>query len=130
MSEKWSGWTPILKAADATRSIAFYCEILGFTKDWEHRFQEGWPLYVSVSRGSLTLHLSEHEGDQAGQTSLFVRVTDVDAVYAEFVSKGLVTETPPKDQEYGVREFHFRDPDGHLLRFGERLANYDETRTP
>ena len=62
MAQKWSGWIAILKVADAPRSVAFYCDILGFSKDWEHRFDDGWPLYVSVSRGPLTLHLSEHQG--------------------------------------------------------------------
>ena len=51
MDQKWSEWTPILKVADAPRSLAFYCDILGFSKDWEHRFDEGWPLYVSVTVG-------------------------------------------------------------------------------
>jgi catechol 2,3-dioxygenase-like lactoylglutathione lyase family enzyme len=88
MAQQWSGWIPILKVVDAQRSVSFYCDVLGFDKDWEHRFAEGWPLYLSVSRGALTLHLSEHHDGDTGGTALFVPVDDVDAVYAELVGSG------------------------------------------
>ena len=129
MGQKWSGWIPILKVADAPRSVAFYCDILGFSKDWEHRFDDGWPLYVSVSRGPLTLHLSEHAGGGTQCASLFVGVDDVDAVYKEFVDKGLVSEAPPMDRDYGVRDFSFTDAAGHHIGFGTRLDRFDETRS-
>jgi uncharacterized glyoxalase superfamily protein PhnB len=114
---------------DAQRSASFYCDVLGFDKDWEHRFAEGWPLYVSVSRGALTLHLSEHHDGETGGTELFVRVDDVDAVYAQLVDRGLVAESPPADQDYGVRDFHFTDPDGHRIGVGRRLESFDQTRS-
>jgi uncharacterized glyoxalase superfamily protein PhnB len=122
MAEGWSSWTPILKVADAERSTAFYCDTLGFVKDWEHRFEQGWPLYVAVSRGSMTLHLSEHQGGGTEKASLFVDVDDIDAVYSELVERGLVAEEPPTDQEYGLRDFSFTDPDGHHITFGTRIG--------
>ena len=125
MSEEWSGWIPILPTADARRSIEFYCDVLGFTKDWEHRFADGFPLYVQVSREPVSLHLSEH-GDPGQSVSLCVGVRDVDAVYAEFTGRGLQTDGPPQDREYGIRDFGFKDPDGHHLVFCMRLENFEE----
>ena len=124
MSEDWSGWIPILRAADARRSARFYCDVLGFTKDWEHRVRDGFPLYVQVSRGPIRLHLSEHE-DGGQSTNLCIGVRDVDQVYAEFTGRGLATEGPPQDQSYGVRSFGFKDPDGHHLVFSTKLDAFE-----
>ena len=61
------------------------------------------------------------QGWRNGVRVSFVSVDDVDAVYKEFVDKGLVPEGPPIDRDYGVRDFSFRDPDGHHIGFGTRL---------
>ncbi len=125
MSEDWSGWIPVLPTADARRSLKFYCDVLGFSKDWEHRYADGFPLYAQVSRGPVALHLSEH-GDPALSASLCMGVPDVDAAYAEFTGRGLEALGPPEDRPYGVRDFGCKDPDGHHLVFATRLPDFDE----
>nr|WP_266364504.1 glyoxalase superfamily protein [Tellurirhabdus rosea] len=55
--------TPILRIFDYAKTKEFYVDFLGFTIDWEHRFEENMPVYLSVSSGPVTLHLSEHHGD-------------------------------------------------------------------
>ena len=47
---------------DAGRAVAWY-ERLAFRKEWEHQFEPGFPLFVSVARGNVRLYLSEHKGD-------------------------------------------------------------------
>ena len=32
---------PILRMFDEAKTREFYCDFLGFTVDWEHRFEEG-----------------------------------------------------------------------------------------
>src|SRR3546814_734157 len=59
--------TPILRIFDEAKAREFYFGYLGFTADWEHRFGENFPLYMQVSRAGLTLHLSEHHGDEIGR---------------------------------------------------------------
>lgn len=86
MSDDWSGWVPVLPTADARRSLRFYCDVLGFSKVWEHRFAEDFPLYAQVSRGPVAVHLSEH-GDPGQSASLCMGVPDVDAAYAEFTGR-------------------------------------------
>lgn len=54
---------PIFRIFDLEKANAFYVDLLGFRIDWQHRFEEGYPLYMQVSRGGLRLHLSEHHGD-------------------------------------------------------------------
>ena len=55
--------TPLLRMFDEEKARAFYIDYLGFTRDWEHRFEPGMPLYQQVSRGACVLHLTEHHGD-------------------------------------------------------------------
>jgi catechol 2,3-dioxygenase-like lactoylglutathione lyase family enzyme len=98
---------PILRVADAENAVSWY-ERLGFEKQWEHRFEPGFPAFVSVARGDMRLFLSEHEGDARPDTLLHIWVDDVDAVGAEF-------GVSPEEQPWG-REIELRDPDGNRLR--------------
>jgi len=41
---------PILRVADADAAVRWY-ERLGFTKQWEHRFDPNCPAFVSIARG-------------------------------------------------------------------------------
>ena len=123
MSDDWTGWTPVLRVADAAASIQFYRDVLGFHEDWVHRFDEDFPAYASVSRDPLILHLSEHLGGGTEKADLFVHVKDVDAVYREFASNGLESEAPVSEPEIGLRQFEFEDPDGHRITFGTGLAS-------
>ena len=125
MTNPWSSWTPVLKVADARASQQFYCDVLGFEKNWEHQFQEDWPLYMSVSRDSVTLHLSEH-GEEPTAITLVVGVEDVDRTYEEIRARGFEPEGPPENRPYGTRDFAFPDPDGHRLVVSMPLSNFKE----
>jgi Glyoxalase superfamily protein len=74
---------PILRATDAAAAVAWYGR-LGFTKEWEHRFEPDLPAFMSVTRGPMRLFLSEHHGDARPDTLIYLRVGDVDAIAAEF----------------------------------------------
>ena len=54
---------PILRILDDAKAREFCGDFLGFTIDWEHRFEAGTPLYMQVSKDQCVLHLSEHYGD-------------------------------------------------------------------
>ncbi|MFF7296088.1 glyoxalase superfamily protein [Streptomyces sp. NPDC008265] len=98
---------PTLRVADAEAAVAWYA---GFAKQWEHRFEPGFPAFVEVARGGVRLFLSEHTGDARPDTLVYLRVRDVDAVAAEF---GVQPEDAP-----WAREIELRDPDGNRLRIG------------
>jgi catechol 2,3-dioxygenase-like lactoylglutathione lyase family enzyme len=99
---------PVLYVEDAARTVAWYGR-LGFHKQWEHQFEPGFPLFVSVARGRVRLYLSEHKGDARPNTLIHLNVADIDAVAAEF---GMTVD------EAGLagRECHLEDPDGNRLR--------------
>ena len=60
---KLSQPVPILRMLDQAKALEFYVGFLGFSIDWEHRFDANSPLYLQVSRGGCVLHLSEHFND-------------------------------------------------------------------
>ena len=64
---------PLVRIFDEHKAREYYCDWLGFNVDWEHRFEEGTPLYMQISLGGLTLHLSEHYGDCTPGGKVFVR---------------------------------------------------------
>jgi catechol 2,3-dioxygenase-like lactoylglutathione lyase family enzyme len=63
---------PILRIFDYQKAIAHYVDWLGFRVDWEHRFDDDAPVYLQVSYGDITLHLSEHHGDGTPGTRVFI----------------------------------------------------------
>ncbi|WP_394824660.1 glyoxalase superfamily protein [Pendulispora albinea] len=99
---------PILRVNDAAKAVAWYAR-LGFVKEWEHRFEPGFPAFVSIARGRVRLFLSEHTGDARPDTLLYLRVLAIDAVEREF---GVTAEEAP----WGAWELELRDPDGNRLR--------------
>ncbi|MGW0927949.1 glyoxalase superfamily protein [Streptomyces sp. NPDC002644] len=100
---------PVLRVEDAAAAVTWY-ERLGFTRQWEHRFEPGLPAFVEVARGEVRLFLSEHHGDARPDTLVHLRVRDVDAVAAAFGVEA--TDAP------WAREIELRDPDGNRLRIG------------
>lgn len=123
MNNQWRCWIPVLSVRDARASEKFYCDSLGFSSDWAHQFDIDFPLYISLSRDALTLHLSEHGGG-GEKVTLVISVEDVDAVYAELCENGLQTDGPPEDRPYGTRDFGISDPDGHRLIISTPLADF------
>ncbi len=104
---------PVLRVRDVAVAVRWYAR-LGFVQQWEHRFEPGLPVFTEVARGRVRLYLSEHEGDARPDTLVYLRVTDLDEVAAEF---GVRAEEAP----WG-RELELRDPDGNRLRMGPVAA--------
>ena len=113
---------PQLRMTNWKRSHQFYVEGLGFTVDWEHRFEPGFPVFTQLTRDGLSLFLSEHAGDcQVGGAAYFV-VDDVDALYREIRENGVEVAEPPSEAPWGTREMSVLDPDGNRLRFSNPVS--------
>ncbi len=112
---------PILRVKDARASIEYYAKTLGFGKDWEHQFEAGLPLFVSITRDASTLFLSEHEGDGTPNTHVYLYVGDVNSLYEELKARGARIAKPPQMMPWGVQEMIVEDLDGNVLRFGKDI---------
>jgi uncharacterized glyoxalase superfamily protein PhnB len=113
---------PTLRVRDASAACRYFCDQLGFAKDWEHRFEPGLPLFVSVTRDGVSLHLSEHTGDGPLEARVYVYVRDPQALFGEFKSRGARIVAEPELQSYGTLEFIVEDLDGNRIRFGKAVS--------
>ena len=116
---RFSRVVPILRIFDVLRARQFYVDYLGCRVDWEHRFDEGAPLYMQVSRGSLVLHLSEHHGDGTPGSALFVETSDVRSLHAELCAKEYPRLNPGLGSDEHGTCMALLDPFGNTLRFNE-----------
>jgi catechol 2,3-dioxygenase-like lactoylglutathione lyase family enzyme len=99
---------PVLRIADAARAVAWYRR-LGYDQEWEHRFEPGFPAFVSISRhGEARIFLSEHMGDAVPDGLVYLQVGELEPIALEFDVEIL-------EQPWG-REAHLMDPDGNRLR--------------
>jgi hypothetical protein len=112
---------PILRIFDEAKAREFYIDYLGFTVDWEHRFEPDSPLYLQISRSGLVLHLSEHHGDGTPGSVIFCEMTGIEALHAELTAKRYRYYRPGLSHESGALEFSLEDGFGNGLRFCERI---------
>jgi uncharacterized glyoxalase superfamily protein PhnB len=113
---KWV--VPILRIFDTAKADQFYQAFLGFSVDWDHRFDPGAPLYRQISRGSLILHLSEHHGDGSPGARIRVMMEGVEAFHREISSRGYRYMRPALETTlWGTLETGVIDPFGNHIRF-------------
>jgi len=110
---------PLMHVADSVSAEDFYCNGLGFRKEFAYRSNDANadPCYTGISRDGVWLHVSSFPGDGISGSVANLIVDDVDAMYAEFAAKGVGIELEPTDQTWGNREMYVRDADGNSLRF-------------
>lgn len=101
-------------------AIKFYVDFLGFSIDWEHRFDETEPVYMQISKDGLILHLTENKRFQTG-IIVFVETKGIDDYYFELSKRDSsvseVTKTP-----WQTKQMEIKDPFGNLLRFNEAIS--------
>ena len=110
---------PILRIFDVAKAKEFYVDYLGFSIDWEHRYEPGLPLYMQISRDGLVLHLSEHYGDGTPGSTVFVWMTVLDALHAA-LDKNYRYLRPGIERNPWGRTLGLIDPFGNRLRINER----------
>ena len=112
---------PVIRIFDEEKARDFYLNFLGMNVDWEHRFEDGFPLYMQVSRNSLVLHLTEHSGDCTPGAKVFVETPGLDAFYADIMSKDYKHSRPEIfEAAWGDRVFEVTDPFANRLIFNEQ----------
>jgi len=111
---------PIFRIFDVDKAKEFYVGFLGFHLDWEHRFQDGFPIYMQVSRNGLVLHLSEHHGDCCPGSTVIVQTTGLEEYHREITARGYRFMRPGIElAPWNARVMEVIDPFGNRLRFNE-----------
>jgi len=108
---------PILRMYDVAATIRFYVDYLGCSLDWQAGDGDR-PVYLQVSRGGMTLHLSSHHDDGTPGTAVLVEVRNIDALHAELPKRGYPFLNPGIGPGPGnVREMQLIDPASNRIRF-------------
>jgi predicted enzyme related to lactoylglutathione lyase len=118
--------THFLVSADVERSARFYSEVLGGTV-----VRSGQPSYIVLANSAVIINVGGGPTDDKptvtletppdpDRTSSFlnIRVSDIQAVYAEWSARGAQFLTPPKQHKTEFR-CYMRDPDGYLIEVGQ-----------
>jgi len=117
-----------LMVRDIHTAVEYYTEKLGFKPE------QLWgdpPSFAMPKRDGQIIMLSQvPEGGQVisnqengGAWDAYFWIADADGLFAELMKNGVEIEHEPFNADYGVREFWVRDPDGHILAFGQILGS-------
>ena len=125
MTVRLTGIAPQFVVPDVVKTAEFYRDKLGF--EILGFFAEP-PVYAMVRRDNAEIHFgkADSEAIQVNETvrkglgsDVYVFVSDVNALYHEFVEKGVeITEGPVK-RIYECIEITVKDCNGFQLVFGE-----------
>ncbi|MDX2761042.1 VOC family protein [Streptomyces europaeiscabiei] len=114
--------TPYICVDGAAAGIDFYVAVLGATERMRMASPDGKIHHAELQIGNSVVMVADEfpelgfRGPKAlGGTPvhLYVYVEDVDAVFAEAVTRGATELTAVKDEFYGDRVGQFEDPFGH-----------------
>lgn len=110
---------PILRMFDETKAREFYLEFLGFSVEFEHRFEADLPLYLGIIRDGLQLHLSEHHSDASPGATVFVPTHNIEHLRDELLAKRYGYARPQIVQQGWGNVLEVCDPFGNRIRFCE-----------
>jgi catechol 2,3-dioxygenase-like lactoylglutathione lyase family enzyme len=121
-----TGVSPVLLVGDIDRSVAYYRDRLGFRCDvYGHP-----PNFIVAERDSAIILMALcREPERIVPNwrivdmtwNAFIRVDDVESIYAEVQDRGAGIDYTLYDAPSGFREFGVQDPDGYDIAFGQRV---------
>jgi uncharacterized glyoxalase superfamily protein PhnB len=127
---QFSKLTPNLLVSNVERSLAFYIDVLGFTRGMT--VPDASPfVFASVTSGPVEIFFNDAAGaikeypgfggKPIGATAtMYIETDGVDAMHERIKDRAKVV-MPLVTQFYGVREFAIEDPDGYVITFAQRV---------
>ncbi len=112
---------PIFKISDYNKAVQFYVDWLGFKIDWQLEKKEENSIYLQISKGKITLHLTNNTSDNSPGKA-FVEVEGVQRYYQQLVGKKVPFEKPVLGQSaWSELSMEVTDPFGNKLLFSEKV---------
>ncbi|MFC9898388.1 VOC family protein [Nocardia sp. NPDC127579] len=103
---------PIVSVENLDQAIEAYRRVLDLDVIMNH----GWIATLSPGDASTPqLGLMTKDRTAPCNPAVSIEVDDVDAAHAEAVAAGFEIVHPLSDEEWGVRRFFFRDPQGAVI---------------
>lgn len=129
---------PILRYNDARRAIRWLCDAFGFIELFSAPVSGEVVRHAQLQLGSNIIMLGTTRGEEginsplelgASTQALSVYIVDVDTHYAQARSVGAMIISSPESTDFGAREYHVRDLEGHLWVFSNFLPKAVENYT-
>jgi uncharacterized glyoxalase superfamily protein PhnB len=128
-TEPWRA-SPILGVRNVREAAEYYRDVLGFDLDpvygvFQPVADEPGGVYAIVKREGVWVHFQIRRGEipervrQSVERDVYLYVTSLDALQAEFQQRGANITQPPQMAPYGIRELEVVDLNGYRLTFGE-----------
>jgi uncharacterized glyoxalase superfamily protein PhnB len=113
---------PTLRYQDAKAAIDFLERAFGFERKAVMENEDGTIGHAELTHGAgMVMIGSAGVGDpqfETGHTSIYVVVSDPDALHERALAAGADVSRGLTDMDYGSREFSARDPEGNVWSFG------------
>ncbi|MGA9334067.1 MAG: glyoxalase superfamily protein [Rudaea sp.] len=109
--------TPILRIFDEEKAREFYIDFLGFNVVFEHRFEDGLPVYMGIEKDGCVLHLSGHHGDACPGSAVRIETDELDAYQKQLLDKRYKNARPGIQEQPWARDMCIADPFGNRLIF-------------
>ena len=115
---------PVVSTDDIKKSLLYYTEVLGFSRDFEF----GEPVvYAGVKSNEAEIYFS-HDPDHVRaiqekkvSPEIFVWVENADALFKQHVTNGAEVIEPVSDRPWGARQYVVKDINGYHLEFAQPL---------
>jgi catechol 2,3-dioxygenase-like lactoylglutathione lyase family enzyme len=107
---------PNIRSDQPGETRDFFADLFGF----EVAMDMGW-VTTLASPSNPSVQITIISGDDMAAPGITVGVEDVDAIHAKAVERGLAIAYPLRDEEWGVRRFMLRDPNGIVVNVVSHL---------
>lgn len=115
------GVGPVLPVPDVEAAVTYYCEQLGFERDF---VMGDPPDHGSVTRGRVGVQFTLSDDGFSARAYpgwFYLFVDNIDALAADYERNGVTFTQPLGSREHGMRELELTDLNGFRLRFGQYL---------
>ena len=107
-----------LTVKDVSKSMNWYCEVLGFKVDQRHE-RNGALMAASLSAGTARIVIGQDDGARGvdrvkgeGFSLYLTTLQDIDVLAGDIKARGGELMSAPEDTPWGTRLFRVKDPDG------------------
>lgn len=100
-----------LSVPDIDQVRSFYAGFLGLS---DEEMNQGWVARFTQPETGVSVQLVTHDKTAPLDSVATLKVTDIDAAYAEALAAGVEIVHPLTTEEWGVRRFFVRAPDGNV----------------
>jgi catechol 2,3-dioxygenase-like lactoylglutathione lyase family enzyme len=124
-SKQFIGSAPFFLVGDLQKSLDYYCDCLGFSRpklwgtppDFAMPSRDG---FIFMLKQAKTSTYVSPNGKKDHYWDAYVWINDADALFGEYQQNGATIDYEICIQnEYDMKEFAIKDPDGYVIAFGQ-----------